>query len=72
MEQKNQVFQPRIKVDLRVMTMKELFQLPRSSELELHHQIQFSIILRTTFFFFPFFCGVALFLCREYSQQEAV
>ena len=39
-----------VRVDLGVMTVKWYFILPRASELESHHQIQFSAIPRIVLF----------------------
>ena len=53
-----------VKVNLRLMAMKEYSTLPRVLKLEPHHLIQFSVITRT-----PLFSGMdVLSLCREYSQ----
>ena len=37
-------------MDPEVMVIKEYFTLFRATELELHHQMKFSVILRTLFF----------------------
>ena len=45
----------RVTVDQSVMAMKGYSTLPKSKELEPHHQMQFSVVPRTLLFFF--FCG---------------
>ena len=45
-----------IRVDLGVMAMKQYSSLPKSQELQPHHQMQLSIIPKTLFFIFFFFC----------------
>ena len=61
------ILQFRVRVGLRVMTMKRYFTVPRSSELESHYRILFSIASRNLFFFF--LEGV-LPICRRYIQHN--
>ena len=56
-----------VSVDLGVMAMKGYSILPRSPELEPHHQMKFSVIHRMT----PptFFAGEGYPFCNEYHQH---
>ena len=51
-----------LRVDLGIMAMKRYFTLPKSSELEPHHQVLFRVIFRISIF------GGALPLYRAYSR----